>query len=105
MGWPVSDNPLQLVAEQTKDDVPVSLISRLQNQKSTIAGVRLPGWTGGRGFYFSDGDAYVVVKTSKNLPKKIPLWEPLRLTGYWREDEWGNGWFDANQVTTLEMPK
>lgn len=102
LGWPVSANPLQTVSDQTKDDVPIHLVHRLRNQKTSIAGVRLPGWTGGQGFYFGDGQDFVVAKTPKNFPKKIPLWEPVRLTGLWREDEWGSGWFEVHQIINLQ---
>jgi DNA-directed DNA polymerase III PolC len=103
LGWPVSANPIALVKEQTADDVPLRYVHRLHNQKTTIAGTRLPGWTGGKGFYFGDGDDFIVVKTVRGLNHKVERWQPIRLTGIWREDEWGNGWFEAEQVEKLEM--
>lgn len=101
LGWPVSANPITAVKDHTADDVPLRLVHRLRNQKTTIAGVRLPGWTGGRGFYFGDGDAFIVVKPVRGQHQKIERWQPLRLTGIWREDEWGGGWFEAEHLTTL----
>lgn len=105
LGWPVSANPVELVKTQTADDVPLSFLPRLKNQKTTIVGVRLPGWTGGRGFYLGDGTDFVVVKPASKSSKKLPRWQPLRLHGLWREDEWGNGWFEmvGNEVYNLRL--
>ncbi|MBX3058304.1 MAG: DNA polymerase III subunit alpha [Anaerolineae bacterium] len=101
LGWPVSANPIALVKEQTADDVPLRFVHRLRGQRTTIAGVRLPGWTGGRGFYVGDGDDFVVVKPVRGLTQKVERWRPLRLTGIWREDEWGDGWFEVEQIEVL----
>ena len=97
LGFPVSDNPIKLVQSQTADDVPVRLVHRLLNQKTTVAGVRLPGWTGGKGFFFGDGDAFITVK----MEKKLKPWIPVRVNGRWRQDEWGGGWFVADQFELL----
>ena len=99
LSLPVSIRPLDLVAkEETADDVPIRFLHRLRNQPTTIAGYRLPGWTGDKGFFLSDGDDFVIVQMKR---KKVPLWQPLRLQGVWREDEWGNGRFEASQLTLL----
>ena len=99
LGLPVSVRPLDLVAEsEMADDVPLRFLSRLRNQPTTIAGYRLPGWTGDKGFFVSDGHDFVIVQMKR---KKVPLWKPLRLQGMWREDEWGNGRFEASQLTLL----
>jgi hypothetical protein len=97
LGWPISANPLAVVKDQAVDDVPLRLVPRLRNQKTTIAGVRLPGWTGGRGFYLGDGDSYEIVQLEKTAAAnlKIKSWVPYRFTGFWREDAWGSGWFEA----------
>lgn len=99
LGLPVSVQPLDLVAkEETADDVPLRFLHRLRNQPTTIAAYRLPGWTGDRGFFMSDGHDFVIVQMKR---AKVPLWESLRLSGVWREDEWGNGRFEASQLTLL----
>jgi DNA polymerase III alpha subunit len=99
LGLPVSVRPLDLMAkEETADDVPIRFLHRLRNQPTTIAGYRLPGWTGDKGFFVSDGDDFVIVQMKR---MKVPLWEPLRLQGVWREDEWGNGRFEASQLVLL----
>lgn len=102
LGWPVSSNPLEMVREETKDDVPLSYVSRLKNQNTTIAGVRLPGWTGSRGFYFGDGTDFIVVKPHGRDSQKISSWRPMRLSGSWRQDEWGDGWFEMRTAVAIE---
>ncbi|MCB0075653.1 MAG: hypothetical protein KDE20_29565, partial [Caldilineaceae bacterium] len=61
----------------------------------TIAGWRLPGWTGGRGFYFGDGDSFVVVREATEGGKVRKSWQPVVINGRWRSDEWGNGVFQV----------
>ncbi|WP_420644057.1 DNA polymerase III subunit alpha [Candidatus Leptofilum sp.] len=104
LGWPVSANPLAVVQSQASDDVPLRYVYRLRNQKITIAGVRLPGWTGGRGFYFGDGDSFEIVRLAKTAESKakVQSWRPYRLTGYWREDAWGGGWFEAITIVPMD---
>ncbi len=101
LGWPVSANPIALVKEMTADDVPLRFVHRLRGQRTTIAGVRLPGWTGGRGFYVGDGDDFVVVRPLRGVNQKVERWRPLRFSGVWREDEWGDGWFEAEQIVPV----
>lgn len=104
LGWPVSANPVAVVASQMENDVPVRYLPRLLNQKTSVAGVRLPGWTGGRGFYFGDGDSFEIAQLDKTITKsKVKLWQPYRLTGCWREDAWGGGWFEVMAAESLHV--
>lgn len=100
LGQPVSANPVALKSEQTADDVPLALVHRLRNVKTTVAGCRLPGWTGGRGVYVGDGHTFIEVRLPKNSPRLIP-WEPVRFAGLWREDEWGGGFFEVTKRHVL----
>ncbi|MCL4265615.1 MAG: DNA polymerase III subunit alpha [Anaerolineae bacterium] len=109
LGWPVSANPIALVKDHDAaeaaawaDDVPLRFVHRLRGQRTTVAGVRLPGWTGGRGFYVGDGDDFIVIKPVRGLTQKVERWQPLRFTGIWREDEWSDGWFEAEQIVPVE---
>ncbi|KAA3656911.1 MAG: hypothetical protein DWQ04_29700 [Chloroflexi bacterium] len=103
LGWPVSANPIELVKDKMADDVPLRYVSRLLNQKTTVAGVRLPGWTGGSGFFVGDGDSFVIARLDKRLTAdvKVKTWQPVRLGGVWRQDEWGGGWFMVDKVEQL----
>ncbi|MCP5099532.1 MAG: hypothetical protein GY943_28595, partial [Chloroflexi bacterium] len=100
LGMPMSANPIAALSDETVDDVPLRFVYRLLNQKTTIVGTRLPGWTGGRGFFFGDGDDYLIVRLDKRATEtgKIKPWQSMRLIGRWRQDEWGGGWFDAEAI-------
>lgn len=102
LGWPVSVHPLALVKAPAGDDVPLRQVRQRPHQKCRIVGARLPGWTGGKGFYFGDGDDFVVVKPVKGAVSKVERWQPLRLHGLWRQDEWGDGWFEAEQLEVVQ---
>jgi hypothetical protein len=65
----------------------------------TIRGARLPGRTGGSGFFLDDGDSFVVVKTGDK--KRPAAWTALQLKGRWQQDQWGGGWFQAESVEAL----
>ena len=65
-----------------------------------LAGYRLPGYTGGKGFYFSDGDDYLLVRSDEKL--RLTTWQPVLLEGRWREDSWGGGWLLATAITELD---
>ena len=69
----------------------------------TVAGYRLPGWTGGQGFFLGDGVTFVVVKGDKKL-KAPPPWQPLDVRGRWVGEPFGTFWLQAETITTLEMP-
>ena len=101
LGWPVSENPVAVVPSLIGDNVSIRSLPRLHNQKTTIAGTRLPGWTGGQGFYFGDGDSYETARLAKTVNTKVKSWLPYRLTGFWREDAWGGGWFEVIAVEPL----
>jgi hypothetical protein len=53
-----------------------------------VAGVRLPGWTGGPGFFLSDEDDYLLVIGPQG--QRTPAaWEPIEVTGRGLTDKWG----------------
>jgi hypothetical protein len=103
LGLPVSVHPLDLIKSEEKS-VPLRRLSERKNQPEVILGTRLPGWTGGKGFYLGDGDTFIIVKPGPRLKQgddERKPWRPLRLSGQWREDEWGGGWFQAEAITLL----
>ncbi|MCX7853034.1 MAG: DNA polymerase III subunit alpha [Caldilineales bacterium] len=104
LGWPVSVTPL--------DTVPVSDLATLADAQMQpgrwmpIAGYRLPGWTGGKGFFLSDGRTFALAVA----PQTPPAWQPLRVHGRWLTDEWGMEWLEVDLVTgayagTLSEPE
>jgi hypothetical protein len=74
------------------------------NKAVMVIGARLPGWTGGKGFFFSDGKSFVNVimdEVALAHREKPSAWEPLSLSGRWRIDEWGGGWFQAEEMNEI----
>ena len=103
LGMPMSSNPIKSFVDQAQDDVPIAFLPRLLNMKTTIAGTRLPGWTGGKGFFIGDGEAFVITRLAQSVKTaaKIAPWVPFRFIGYWRLDEWGGGWFECVAIEHL----
>jgi DNA polymerase-3 subunit alpha len=104
LGLPVSVHPVD-TAERTPDDaVPLSSLPEFPNKVVLVIGTRLPGWTGGKGFFFSDGKSFVNVIMDEGAlanREKPSAWEPLSLSGRWRTDEWGGGWFQAEEMEKI----
>ncbi len=103
LGMPVSVHPLDLVAAP-QNHIPLRRLPQHKNQPVIALGTRLPGWTGGKGFYLDDGESFALVMPDSRLEQDEitrKSWQPLRLYGRWREDEWGGGWFQAQSVSLL----
>ena len=90
LGQPISVDPLEAEALPAGAAIP---LAKLPQTKGAVAvvGYRLPGWTGGKGFFLSDGRDFVVIHHEGE--RNPPVWQPLRLRGRWREDGWGDGAF------------
>ena len=106
LGYPVSGlrEPLKPVAERLPEHTPLHRLPEMPGRSIPVAGVRLPGWTGGEGFYLWDGATWAIVK---GLEKTPASWEPLLLRGRWAVDEWGMGWLQAtsnpSEATSLVL--
>ena len=103
LGMPISVHPLDLVSTN-ETHIALRQLPLLKNQSVVVLGTRLPGWTGGKGFYLGDGDSFEMVIPDPLLKlgdREREAWQPLRLFGRWREDEWGGGWFQAEKVELL----
>jgi DNA polymerase III alpha subunit len=103
LGMPVSVHPLDLAAAP-ETHISLRRLPQHKNQPVVVLGTRLPGWTGGKGFYLGDGDNFVMVVPDPRLELgdlERKSWQPLRLYGRWREDEWGGGWFQAESAALL----
>jgi DNA polymerase III alpha subunit len=96
LGQPVSVHPLELVQPSPKL-TPLSSLPEKAGRMVTVAGVRLPGWTGTQGFFLGDQQTYVMVKDDEELRSPKP-WFPLRLRGRWLQDEWGFSWLQAEEI-------
>jgi hypothetical protein len=83
------------------DHTPLRRLPETVGRTVTIAGVRLPGWGRGEGFYLWDGETWVAVRVNKSQ-KRPPSWEPLLLRGRWVGDEWGTCWLQAKEIRNTE---
>jgi hypothetical protein len=102
LGMPLSVHPLELVRDQLGDVTPLREVPTTMGGRMWIAGVRLPGWTGGRGFFLGDGDDFLIVKSSEPSRERKPgVWQPVRIHGAWRKGEWGGGWFQAEKIEAI----
>jgi DNA polymerase III alpha subunit len=88
LGFPVSAHPIQTKAADWVDVTPISQLPSQMGNMVTITGSRLPGWTGGKGFYFGDGTGYIPVLGIDE--KGLKAWQPIRLVGRLLRDKWGN---------------
>lgn len=101
LGWPVSVHPLALVSDRLPDRLPLRHLPQHAGKNVTVAGARLPGWTGGQGFFLGDGDGFVIVKAGRES-KAPPPWRPLLARGRWVSDAWGGAWFQAEAVEPFD---
>jgi len=105
LGLPVSVHPLSVVAVDIEQVTPLRQLPAIPNRVVSVAGTRLPGRTGGSGFFLSDGATFVNAKMDKSTSaerQKPPIWQPLLLSGRWRIDEWGGGWFQIEDLQELD---
>jgi len=100
LGQPVSVHPLDLVAGHLPEHLPLRRLPDSTGRRVTVVGVRLPGWTGGQGFFLGDGDTFVTAKAVRTA-KAPPPWQPLLVRGQWLADEWGASWLRSEQIEKL----
>jgi DNA polymerase-3 subunit alpha len=104
LGQPVSVHPLELASDGLPQDrVPLALLAEMNGRAVTVAGVRLPGWTGGQGFFLGDGQSFVVVRGEAASKAPLP-WQPVLLRGRWLADEWGSTWLQAEELALVATP-
>ena len=94
-------HPLALVADRLPDHLPLRDLPHQPGRTVTTAGVRLPGWTGGEGFFCGDSQAFVVVKAGRDA-KAPPAWQPLLIRGRWAADAWGGAWCQAEEIKEIQ---
>jgi len=101
----MSVHPLSLLSADQLDTyasiTPLAELAKKHGCQITTVGVRLPGWTGGDGFFLGDEASYVIAISDKET-KSPPVWEPIIVQGRWRVDEWGGGWLQVEGLTSVE---
>jgi len=100
LGQPVSVHPLATVVACPAHACSLQEAVEQRGQRLQIAATRLPGWTGGKGYFVDDGAQYVVA-IGPERGTKPKLWVPLLLTGRWLVDEWGGGWLQVEAWTEI----
>ncbi|MCO6450054.1 MAG: DNA polymerase III subunit alpha [Caldilineales bacterium] len=101
LGLPVSVTPLDALNDRD-GAIPLKDLQTRAGRRYTTLGFRLPGWTGGKGFFLSDGQDFVVAMEDGD--KKAPTaWKPLRVTGRWLLDEWGMGRLIIEELIVLDQ--
>ena len=107
LGLPMSVHPLslfssdQLQAYSTTPIIPLTALAKTPGRQITTVGVRLPGWTGGDGFFLGDEANYVIAISAKET-QSPPVWEPIIVRGRWRVDEWGGGWLQVEEWGSVD---
>jgi hypothetical protein len=102
LGYPVSvlAEPLKPVADRLPEYVPLRNLPETGGRPVTVTGVRLPGWTGGEGFYLWDGKTWVIVKAGESQ-RSLQSWTPVLLRGHWTSDEWGASWLQVTDIRDI----
>jgi DNA-directed DNA polymerase III PolC len=100
LGWPVSVTPLQALEAPVPAATALSELPSQPGRPVSVAGYRLPGWTGGRGFYLCDGQSFAVAIEREGVAKPGP-WQPILARGRWQRDPWGAEWLQVEAVQAL----
>jgi DNA polymerase III alpha subunit len=101
LGQPLSVHPLEVVAGLLPDRVPLAHLPESGGRRVTVAGVRLPGWPGGEGFFLGDTQTFVLARGERGA-ENPPPWEPLWLRGRWQCDEWETCWLQIEEVQHID---
>ena len=96
LGQPVSVHPVAIMGNAAKGCSTLAQAAAQPGRRLRLAVTRLPGWTGGKGFFISDGTTYMVAIPAGRLPTPRP-WTPIVLTGRWMLDEWGGDWVQVEE--------
>jgi DNA polymerase III alpha subunit len=101
LGMPVSAHPLATVASRQRPPMRLGEVSSHAGVSVWVAGARLPGWTGGKGWFFGDEQHYVVAIPPKGMVNPRP-WRPVAVRGRWCSDQWGDSWLQVEEWKTLD---
>jgi DNA-directed DNA polymerase III PolC len=101
LGMPVSVHPLDGVRARPAESVPLVELPHHLGATVTVVGTRLPGWTGGKGWFCGDGTSYVVAIPPKGMPNPRP-WRPVQVRGRWVRNGWGDCWLQVEEWNALE---
>ena len=97
LGQPVSVQPLDLAPDVCASCISLAEVVAIPRQLVQVMGMRLPGWTGGKGFFLSDGKRFCIAVPPRGVSNP-PTWATVCIRGRWLEDEWGGGWLQIEQM-------
>jgi DNA polymerase III alpha subunit len=100
LGLPVSSHPLASVDSSQLAVIPLGELPNHTGVLVTVAGARLPGWTGGKGWFCGDDQNFVVAIPPKGMANPRP-WRPILLRGRWCTGQWGDSWFQVEEWKAL----
>ncbi len=100
LGHPLSAHPVDAAAGNVAGKESLAEARSSRGRVIQVMGVRLPGRTGGDGFFLADGTDYVVA-TVETGDKAPPIWEPRLIEGRWRQDAWGMGWLQVEKIEAV----
>lgn len=101
LGLPVSVHPLALIDAKARPSMTLGLLAQNAGDRVVVSGVRLPGWTGGKGWFCGDEANYIVAIPEKGLSNPRP-WRPIRMQGRWCMDQWSDCWLQVDAWDVLE---
>lgn len=101
LGLPVSVTPLETVTNPPTNTTRLAHLPELAGKSVTVLGYRLPGWTGGAGFYLGDGQTFVLARGGESL-KAPPPWQPVVIQGRWLSDAFGTTWLQVDRLAEIE---
>ena len=90
---PFSVRPTEFLHE--KYSVPLAQLHQTSGRVKTV-GWRLPSFTGGKGYYVSDGEGLVLAWDKSKRP--VRSWEPMVLVGEWKRDRFGGEWLQVERI-------
>ncbi len=94
LGMPFSVRPTDFLHEE--NSMPLAQLHQTSGRVKTV-GWRLPSFTGGKGFYVSDGEGLVLAWDKSKRP--VRSWEPMVLVGEWKRDRFGGEWLQVERVS------
>lgn len=101
LGQPVSVQPLDLAPNARAGCISLAEVVATPRQIVQVVGMRLPGWTGGKGFFLSDSERFCIAVPPRGVSNPPP-WAIVCIRGRWLEDEWGGGWLQIEQIERIE---
>jgi DNA polymerase III alpha subunit len=101
LGQAISVHPLDLISP-LPDHLPLRELSEHEGKRVSAVGVRLPGWTGGGGFYFGDRDTFVLAQSDDSI--RLPgAWKPMNIIGRWQTDGMDTFWLQVESIRMLSV--